>query len=144
MMRQATVCVIVALMPLLGGAVPLTAQPVSAWQTPPVGSVEGWYSTVPNNFSAYAVSSSDPWWARDKLQHLTFSFLWTLSTQYVLVEKADWSRSAALPAAVGSGATVGLSKELFDWRLGPTRRFSTRDLAADAVGILLAVGVILL
>lgn len=88
--------------------------------------------------------SPDRWIARDKLQHLTFSFLWTLSTQYVLVDKADWSNRVALPAAAGSGAVVGLSKELFDWRVSASGRFSTRDLAADAAGILLAVGVIVL
>jgi hypothetical protein len=62
----------------------------------------------------------------------------------VLVDKAGWSNRAALPAAVGSSAALGLSKEWVDWRYGPTHRFSTRDLAADAVGIVLAVGVILL
>jgi hypothetical protein len=91
-----------------------------------------------------AAAPADRWWALDKAQHLTFSFLWTLSTQYVLTDKVGWSDRAALPAAVGSGAAVGLSKELFDWRVGPTGRFSTRDLAADAVGILLAAGIIVL
>lgn len=89
-------------------------------------------------------SSADRWWARDKAQHVAFSFLWTLSTQYVLVDKAGWSNHAALPVAAGSGAAVGLSKEWIDWRYGPAHRFSTRDLVADAAGILLAVGVILL
>lgn len=92
----------------------------------------------------HAANTPDRWWAQDKLQHVTFSFLWTLSTQYLLVEKADWSNRTALPASAGSGAAIGLSKELFDWRLGPTGRFSTRDLAANAVGIVLAIGVILL
>jgi hypothetical protein len=75
---------------------------------------------------------------------MAFSFLWTLSVQYVLVDKAGWSDGAALPVAAGSGAVVGLSKEWVDWRYGPTHRFSTRDLLADAAGILVAVGVILL
>jgi hypothetical protein len=87
---------------------------------------------------------ADRWWALDKAKHLTFSFLWTLSTQYVLTDKVGWSDRAALSAAAGSGAVVGLSKELFDWRVGPTGRFSTRDLVADAAGILLAAGVIAL
>lgn len=89
-------------------------------------------------------ASADRWWALDKAKHLTFSFLWTLSTQYVLTDKVGWSDRAALPAAAGSGAVVGLSKELFDWRVGPTDRFSTRDLVADAAGILLAASVIAL
>lgn len=88
--------------------------------------------------------ATDRWWARDKAQHVAFSFLWTLGTQYVLVNKADWSESDALPASVGVTVTVGLSKEFYDWRIGPTGRFSGKDLAANAVGILAAVGVILL
>ena len=96
------------------------------------------------HFGQASDRSADRWIARDKLRHVTFSFLWTLSAQYVLVDKADWSRRSALPAAAGSSAAVGLSKELFDWRIGPTSRFSTRDLTADAVGIALAVGVIVL
>jgi len=91
-----------------------------------------------------SLTPADRWWAQDKAKHVAFSFLWTLSAQYVLVDKAGWSNRAALPVAAGSSAAVGLSKEVFDWTIGPTRRFSTRDLVADAVGIALAVGVIVL
>jgi len=62
----------------------------------------------------------------------------------MLVDKAGWSNRTALPVAAGSGAAVGLAKEWVDARHGPTGRFSTRDLVADAAGIVLAVGVILL
>ena len=89
-------------------------------------------------------ASADRWWARDKAQHVAVSFLWTLSAQYVLVDKVGWSNRSALPIAAGSGAAVGLSKEWIDGRYRSGRRFSTRDLVADAVGILLAVGVVLL
>ena len=85
----------------------------------------------------------DRWLARDKVQHVVFSGLWTLSTQYVLVNKAGWTEADALPASVASGATVGILKELYDAsRL--TGRASGKDLVADAVGIGLAVGVIVL
>jgi len=85
----------------------------------------------------------DRWLARDKAQHVVFSGLWTLSTQYVLVNKADWAEAEALPASIASGATIGIVKELYDAsRL--TGRASGKDLVADAVGIGLAVGVILL
>lgn len=87
---------------------------------------------------------ADRWWARDKARHMAFSFLWTLSTQYALVNKAGWSEADALPTSVGVTVTVGLSKELYDWRAGPTRHFSGKDLVANGVGILAAVGVILL
>jgi uncharacterized protein YfiM (DUF2279 family) len=87
---------------------------------------------------------NDPWLAFDKAQHLTFGFLWTLGTQYVVVNKGHFSERQALPISIGTSAAVGLAKELYDRHHGPTRFFSFRDLAADAAGILLATGVILL
>ncbi len=86
----------------------------------------------------------DPWLAYDKVQHATVSFLWTLSTQYTLVQKIGWTERRALPFSASSAAVVGVGKELYDWKVGATRRFSYRDLVADGVGILLAVGFILL
>lgn len=86
----------------------------------------------------------DPWLAFDKVQHLTFSFLWTLGTQYALVNKASLSEPGALPISIGASAAVGLAKEVYDWRRSPSRFFSRRDLVADAAGILLATGFILL
>lgn len=87
--------------------------------------------------------SEDSWLARDKARHVVLSGLWTLSTQYVLVNKATWSEPDALPASVASGAAVGLAKELYD-ASRPGGRVSSKDLVADAVGIGLAVGVIAL
>ena len=87
--------------------------------------------------------SEDQWLARDKAKHVVFSGLWTLSTQYVLVVKADWRAPGALPASVASGAAVGVAKELYD-ASRPAETASGKDLVADAVGIGLAVGVILL
>lgn len=86
----------------------------------------------------------DPWIAYDKAQHLTFSFLWTLSSQYALEQKAGWRTGRALPMAAGTSVAVGVAKELYDWKVGPTRRFSYRDLVADGLGVVLAVGFILL
>lgn len=87
---------------------------------------------------------ADPWLAYDKVQHAAISFLWTLSTQYALVQKIGWAEQQALPLAAGGTALVGVGKELYDWKVGATRRFSYRDLVANGVGILLAVGFILL
>jgi uncharacterized protein YfiM (DUF2279 family) len=85
----------------------------------------------------------DRWLGRDKIKHVVFSGLWTLSTQYVLVNKADWAEADALPASIASGAALGVLKELYDAsRLAG--RASGKDLVADAVGIGLAVGVIVL
>ena len=88
--------------------------------------------------------ADDPWLGFDKAQHLAFSFLWTLGTQYVAVNKGNLSESQALPLSIGMSAAVGVSKELYDLHSGPPNLFSYRDLVADGVGILLAVGIILL
>jgi len=88
-------------------------------------------------------SFRDQWIARDKAKHVVFSGLWTLSAQYVLVRKADWSEGDALPVSIASSAAVGVAKELYD-ASRPAGTVSGKDLVADAVGIGLAVGIILL
>ena len=88
--------------------------------------------------------AEDPWLGFDKAQHLAFSFLWTLGTQYVAVNKGHLSEAQALPLSIGTSAAVGVSKEVYDLHSGPPNVFSYRDLVADGVGILLAVGLILL
>lgn len=112
---------------LTGPKLPLASQPETAAFSPTERSLRS--------------QPSDSWLGRDKAQHLAFSALWTLSTQYVLVNNADWSESDALPASTGSAAAVGVVKEFYDAsRL--TNHFCTRDLVANAVGIGLAVGII--
>ncbi|NNF56796.1 MAG: hypothetical protein HKN04_01005 [Rhodothermaceae bacterium] len=86
----------------------------------------------------------DPWLGRDKALHAGGSFLLTLSAQYVLTDKAGASNGEALPFAIGSALTLGLAKEVMDSQRPLHPHFSTRDLVADAVGVLLAVGVVLL
>ena len=86
----------------------------------------------------------DAWLGFDKAQHAAFSFLWTLGSQYTLVNKIDVSEGRALPFSVGSGAVLGLAKEVYDARWGRHRYFSYRDLAANAVGLALAAGLIAL
>jgi hypothetical protein len=83
------------------------------------------------------------WTGYDKIQHLGFSFLSTLSSQYVLTQKLHWEH-AYRPLIVSTGVTsaVGIGKEYYDKRNGGI--FSLRDLAADGLGILLASGLILL
>ncbi|MBT8401158.1 MAG: hypothetical protein KJO98_11830 [Rhodothermia bacterium] len=85
----------------------------------------------------------DPWIAFDKAEHVTFGFLFTLGTQYVLVNKLSTRERRALPFSVGVAATAGLGKELYDLKYG-SGYFSRRDLIADAAGIALAVVVVLL
>ncbi len=87
---------------------------------------------------------ADPWLGRDKVLHAGFSFLTTLSAQYVLQTKFDASRDEALPVSAGLVLSLGLVKEIADSRRPVQPLFSTRDLAADAAGVALAVGIILL
>lgn len=86
----------------------------------------------------------DPWIGRDKVLHAAGSFLLTLSAQYVLTSKLDASEDGALPIAAGATLSLGLAKEIADSRRPVRPFFSTRDLVADAVGVALAVGLILL
>lgn len=88
--------------------------------------------------------ANDPWLGFDKVQHATFSFLWTLGSQYTLVNKINLTEGEALPVSIGSAAIVGLSKELYDEHVTPGNRLSYRDLVADAAGIALATVLILL
>lgn len=86
---------------------------------------------------------NDPWLARDKALHLSYSVLWTLSSQYVLAHKTALSHNESIPWAITSGFTVGLAKELHDHRQ-PQNVFSWRDMTANAVGIGLAAALIAL
>ena len=83
----------------------------------------------------------DSWFGYDKVQHFTFSFLWVLSSQYVAVNKFGLDEDEAAPISVGSGAALGLIKEVRD-RRQQNNRFSSRDLIADCVGLLCDLAVI--
>lgn len=91
----------------------------------------------------HRAARNDPWFARDKALHLSYSFLWTLSSQYVLAHKTALSHNESVPWALTSGFTVGLTKELYDHRR-PQNVFSWRDMTANAVGIGLAAALIAL
>lgn len=86
----------------------------------------------------------DEWIARDKALHVGASFLITLSSQYVFVQKKSFAEDRALPLSIGVSAAAGLGKEVYDYRFKPSHHFCARDLVADGVGIALAIGVILL
>ncbi len=86
----------------------------------------------------------DPWLGFDKVQHFAFSALMTVGAQYTLVNKAELSEGRALPVSIVASGAVGLMKEVYDLRRSPSRHFSRRDLVADAAGILIATGLILL
>lgn len=94
--------------------------------------------------SALGDTLRDPWLGRDKALHAAGSFLLTLSAQYVLTSKLDMNENGALPIAAGTSFSLGLTKEVADSQRPVRPLFSVRDLVADAVGVALAVGLILL
>ncbi|MDT0632606.1 hypothetical protein [Rubrivirga litoralis] len=81
---------------------------------------------------------ADDWLGRDKALHAGASFLLTLGGQYVLVNKAGLSDDGALPVSAGVALGLGLLKETADVNREVHPLFSWRDLAADALGVLLA------
>lgn len=84
----------------------------------------------------------DRWTSFDKVQHLSFSCLWMLSVQYVLVNKGEFDEAEAYPVALSTGVLLGLGKEWYD-KHRPNGYFSRRDLFADGVGLALASLIIL-
>ena len=83
----------------------------------------------------------DEWLAFDKVQHFTYSLLWTLSTQYVLVNNMNMKEEDALPFSIISSLSAGIMKERLDMKK-PKGYFSKKDMVANCLGILLAVVVI--
>ena len=79
----------------------------------------------------------DKWLAFDKVQHFTYSFLWTLSSQYIMVNNMNMAEEAALPFSVVSSVSAGLMKENYDMKK-PRGFFSKKDMVANSLGILLA------
>lgn len=86
----------------------------------------------------------DDWLARDKAMHAGASFLITISSQYVYESKLDLTQGEALPLSISTALSAGLLKEIMDSQREHLPHFSQRDLVADAVGVLLAAGLILL
>lgn len=89
------------------------------------------------------VQPHDPWLGFDKVQHFTFSFLWTLSTQYAGETKMEVQKENMVVISVSSSLAVGLAKEVYDSRK-PKGFFSKKDMIADGLGILCAVIIILI
>ena len=88
-----------------------------------------------------SIKIEDKWLAYDKVQHFTFSFLWTLSSQYVLVNNMNMYEQDALPCSVVSSLSAGIMKETYDMKQ-PNGYFSNKDIVANTLGILLAVMII--
>lgn len=77
----------------------------------------------------------------DKIKHAAFSCLWTLSSQYVMVNKSGFDEHKALSYSVSSSVLIGFTKELNDWQT-KKRPFDWGDIIADGVGIVIAIFII--
>lgn len=79
--------------------------------------------------------------SRDKVLHFTISGAWTGTTYVGLAGLAGWPQARSLGVSAGSAAALGVLKEAYDAsKIG--ERASGGDLVADALGIGLAVGII--
>jgi len=78
-----------------------------------------------------ARSAADPWLGADKAKHFLLSgFMYAVG--FAAARTAGAERRAALVAAGGPVIVLSVGKEIHDRRAG--RRFSARDLVADALG----------
>lgn len=84
----------------------------------------------------------DPWLGRDKALHAGASFGLAVGAHLALTEGAGMDHEAAVPLAAGFALAAGLAKEYADERRTRRPLFSWRDLAADAVGVGLAIAVV--
>jgi len=82
---------------------------------------------------------ADRWLAADKAAHV-FGGYWAAGAGYVAASRLDADSGERRGAAVAAGLVAGVAKEAFD-RLVQRERFSWKDLAADAAGVLLLVAV---
>ncbi len=80
----------------------------------------------------------DSWFGRDKLKHLSSSFVLTTTGYYIQTRMVDFSETQSLGCAGMVTVSLGLGKELRDWRK-PKGLFSYRDLLADVAGAGLAI-----
>ncbi len=104
----------------------------SGFDAPPATSVVLLHRTLP---ATPPLPAAQAWFGFDKVQHFTFSFLFTVGSQYVLVNKADLGEGPALPVSAGISAGIGVAKELYDRRRPGGTGFSYQDLVWDAAGI---------
>tara|TARA_B100002049_G_scaffold59645_1_gene42797 strand:+ start:50 stop:427 length:378 start_codon:yes stop_codon:yes gene_type:complete len=89
-----------------------------------------------------SLKCQDSWRGFDKVQHATFSFLWVLGVQYIAVNKCDMAEKDALQISFTTSASLGLLKEIFD-RKRSGGHFCKKDLAANALGLILASAIVL-
>lgn len=100
------------------------APPDSARLRPP------WLDTIP---LAGPLREPDRWFAMDKFWHFSASFVSVGAGYQLFANRFGWNHETSTASAAGGTVTLGICKELYDL-FGPTRHFSWKDLAWDAVG----------
>lgn len=90
-----------------------------------------------------AIRDADKWLASDKAKHLSLSFALTLLAQAGANKIANFDRAASTVSAAGATLLAGFAKEVID-DLNPNNIFSLNDLAADLLGIALALALLAL
>lgn len=85
--------------------------------------------------SSTAEPEQDHWLGSDKWRHLLLSYAATTFT-FAGMRSLGVDRDNALAGGIVVGGTLGIGKEIRDLRRG--RRFSVRDLVADAAGVAVA------
>ena len=84
-----------------------------------------------------SIKFEDKWLAYDKVQHFTFSFLWTLSSQYILVNSMNIYEQDALTFSVFSSLSAGIMKDGFQIRRAAVEQripcFTSIDTARAAL-----------
>ena len=83
----------------------------------------------------------DSWVGYDKLQHVTFSFLWVLGSQYVAVNKIGMEEHEASRISFSASFSFGILKEMYD-RKRPGGHFCKKDLIANVLGLVLASAIV--
>lgn len=85
-----------------------------------------------------AIHDADRWLASDKVKHLSVSFALALLGKATAKQALKFDRAASTASATGATLFVGFAKEVID-DLDPNNIFSLKDLAADLLGVLLAL-----
>ncbi len=90
------------------------------------------------NDSKQSLYEADKWVASDKVKHFSVSCLLVIAGKIGSKEVLNFDRAASSTSAVGSALLIGFVKEVID-DLNPNNIFSLKDLAADLLGIALAI-----
>ena len=76
----------------------------------------------------------DRWFAMDKFWHFSASLVTVGAAYHLAADRASLSSPLSAGLAAGGTLTLGITKEFCDLA-GPSKRFSWKDLAADAAGV---------